>query len=80
MPDAEQRLRLWQNTMDHNCSLTPETSLPEIAKNYELSGGAITNVVRYGAIRALQKNTDAIAGADLIKGIAKELRKEGKTV
>ena len=80
MPDAEQRLRLWQNTLDQNCSLSPETSLSEIAKNYELSGGAITNVVRYGAIRALQNNNEAIAGADLIKGIAKELRKEGKTV
>jgi SpoVK/Ycf46/Vps4 family AAA+-type ATPase len=80
MPDAGQRLQLWQKTLDHNCSLTKETSLPEIAGKFELSGGAITNVVRYGAIQALQHKRNAIAGTDLIKGIARELRKEGKTI
>jgi hypothetical protein len=80
MPDAEQRLQLWQKTLDHNCSLTKGTSLPEIAGKFELSGGAITNVVRFGAIQALQNKSTSIAGTDLIKGIARELRKEGKTI
>jgi ATP-dependent 26S proteasome regulatory subunit len=80
MPDADQRLQLWQNMLNHRCRLTRGTDLNEIAEKYELSGGAITNVVRYGAIWALQNNREAISHGDLVKGIAKELRKEGKTI
>jgi hypothetical protein len=80
MPDADQRLQLWQNMLNHRCRLTKGTDLNEIAEKYELSGGAITNVVRYGAIWALQNNRKSISHGDLVKGIAKELRKEGKTI
>jgi hypothetical protein len=80
MPDAGQRRQLWQNTLNHRCRLTEDTDLQKIAEKYELSGGAIANVVRYGAIRALQKNRKAISHLDLVKGVAKELRKEGKTI
>ncbi len=80
MPDADQRLQLWENMLNHRCRLTRGTDLNEIAEKYELSGGAITNVVRYGAIWALQNNREAISHGDLVKGIAKELRKEGKTI
>jgi hypothetical protein len=51
-----------------------------LAAEHELSGGAIANVVRYGAIHALQAGQDAISMADLRKGVGKELRKEGRTV
>ena len=51
-----------------------------LAEKYELSGGAIANIVRYGAIRALQSQRSAISQEDLIKGVAKELIKEGKTI
>jgi len=37
-------------------------------------------VVRYGAIRALHEGRMAIAHDDLVKGIARELIKEGKTI
>lgn len=80
LPDAEQRLQLWKNTLDHGCRLTADTDLQEIAEKYELSGGAIINVVRCGALWALQMKRDAISGKDLVRGIAKELRKEGKTI
>ena len=80
MPDADQRLQLWRNMLNPGCKLTKDTDLAEIAENHELSGGAITNVVRYGAIRALQNNREKISQFDLVKGITKELRKEGKTI
>ncbi len=80
MPDADHRLQLWKNMLNYRCRLTRGTNLNEIAENYELSGGAITNVVRYGAIWALQNSRKAISQGDLVKGIAKELRKEGKTI
>jgi hypothetical protein len=80
MPDADQRLQLWENMLNPHCRLTEGTDLNQIAEKYEISGGAITNVVRYGAIWALQNKRRAISHSDLVKGIAKELRKEGKTI
>lgn len=80
LPDAEHRLRLWQGYFKGNCRLEEGADLASLAEEYALSGGAIANVVRYGAIRALHRGRDAIAQEDLVKGIAKELIKEGKTI
>lgn len=80
MPDAEQRLQLWEGMLNGKCRVTNGASLHTLAEKYELSGGAITNVVRYGAIRALQMKKNTISLSDLVKGITKELRKEGKTI
>jgi hypothetical protein len=79
MPDADQRLRLWEGMVRHTRRLAADVDLPRIAEAHELSGGAIANVVRYGAIRALQMNRTLIGAADLQQGIVKELRKEGRT-
>jgi hypothetical protein len=80
MPDPDHRLRLWKNTLNGRCQLSDDIGLEELAEKYELSGGAITNVVRYSAIRTLQENRGYISHTDLLKGITKELMKEGRTV
>lgn len=80
LPDAEHRLRLWQGYFKGKCRLEDRVDLADLAEEYALSGGAIANVVRYGAIRALHMGRDAISHEDLVKGIAKELIKEGKTL
>ena len=80
MPDAEQRLRLWEGMVRHTGRLDAEVDLRELAERHELAGGAIANVVRFGAINAMQAGRERILAADLRKGIAKELRKEGRTV
>ena len=45
-----------------------------------MSGGAIANVVRAAAIAALQGGRQTLKASDLLLGIGKELRKEGRTV
>jgi hypothetical protein len=80
LPDVSQRHRLWENTLNGRSGLADGVDLKHLANEYELSGGAITNVVRYGAISALQMNRSNINRDDLVKGVTKELRKEGKTV
>ncbi|HXU93155.1 MAG TPA: ATP-binding protein [Gallionella sp.] len=80
LPDAEHRLQLWEGYFKGNCRLEDGVNLGELAEEYVLAGGAIANVVRYGAIRALQMGRNAISRDDLVKGIAKELIKEGKTI
>jgi hypothetical protein len=79
MPDAEQRLRLWEGMVQHTRRLADDVNLVQLAEDHELSGGAIANVVRFGAISALQAQRSLITAADLNKGIVKELRKEGRT-
>ena len=80
LPDVAQRQQLWENTLNGRAGLAEGVDLAHLASSYELSGGAITNVVRYGAISALQMNRTSINRDDLVKGVTKELRKEGKTV
>ena len=80
MPDAEQRLRLWQGMVGGGRRLAANVDLALLAREHELAGGAIANVVRFGALAALQAGRDMIAASDLRKGIAKELRKEGRTL
>lgn len=78
MPDAGQRLQLWQGMLDAR-HLEHDVDLAAIAERHELSGGAIANVVRYGAIRAAQRGSERVAAADLMGGVVRELRKEGRT-
>ena len=79
MPDAEQRRLLWEGMVRHTGRLADDVDLQGLAERHELSGGAIANVVRFGALGALQGGRERIEMADLRRGIAKELRKEGRT-
>lgn len=79
MPDAEQRLRLWTGMLRRADRLEPALDLRALAERYELSGGAIANVIRYGAIRAVQTGREHIRASDLARGAVRELRKEGRT-
>ena len=78
MPGPEQRERLWRETFSHKTVLEPDIDLKEIAKKHELSGGSILNVVRYCSLMAMGRGSDVIRGKELIEGIRKEFRKEGK--
>ena len=79
MPDRDLRLRLWKGLEGSGCRFQKDVDLEVIAERYQLSGGAILNVVRHGAIRALDRGDPAIGVSDLVDGIRKELRKEGRT-
>ena len=80
LPDAQQRLRLWQNGFSIKTQFEENMDLRSIAEKYELSGGSITNVVRYASLQALKRGTTNILQQDIIVGIRKEFGKEGKTV
>ncbi|MPY23408.1 ATP-binding protein [Shewanella sp. YLB-07] len=80
MPDAEQRYQLWLNMLNGHYPEGETDSLRDIAEKHELAGGAIANVIRYAAISAVQSGYEKIDHHDLCIGIAKELRKEGRTI
>jgi hypothetical protein len=79
LPDAEQRLRLWQGMLGPE-RLGPDVDLPALAEAHPLAGGPMANVVRYAALRAAQTQRAQVSKADLLAGIAREQLKNGKTL
>jgi hypothetical protein len=80
MPDQQQRLQLWENMLPEKWLENSNANLKKIANEYELAGGAIANVIRYTALKLLQKNKNTIDHELLLEGIRKELSKDGKIV
>lgn len=80
MPSVAERQQLWRNSFSERASIAEDVRLADIAAKYELSGGAIMNVVRYASLMALEKDTNVIDREDVIGGIRRELQKEGKTL
>jgi hypothetical protein len=81
IPNAEQRLRLWKdNFHDKPYRLAPDVKLEKLARDYEMSGGSIVNVLRYACLQAVTREPQVIRQEDMVAGIRRELRKEGKFV
>lgn len=80
LPDETERLRLWKNLLPNPSLLAADVDLAFLAEKYELSGGSLTNVIRYAAIRATRMKRQQLEQADLLQGINKELLKEGRTL
>jgi AAA+ superfamily predicted ATPase len=80
MPDADQRLRLWHGLLPQKERLAADVDLEAIAEQHELSGGAILNVLRFAVLQAARNGAAQIGAGHLRTALAKELRKEGRTV
>ncbi|HEU4718442.1 MAG TPA: ATP-binding protein [Bacteroidia bacterium] len=80
MPRPSERLLLWQKAFSDRTVLEPAIRLDEISMQYEISGGAMMNVVRYCSLMALRRGGNTILLSDLEEGIRREYRKEGRTV
>ncbi len=78
-PSHNLRLKLWKNTFN-KFEFDDDVELKDIAKNYELTGGTIINILSYVSLRAAEKGSKTISKKDIIQGIRKEFRKEGKTI
>jgi len=80
MPSSTQRILLWKNAFSSSSIFESSINFDEIAEKYEISGGAISNVVRFCSLKAYKRPDKMIKKVDLITGIKKELHKEGKVV
>lgn len=79
-PGVNERLQLWENYLPKSVKTEQKILMNEIAKNYELSGANIVNVIQYVGLKTIAKNADTIRYSDLISGIQKEYKKEGKMI
>jgi hypothetical protein len=79
MPAFKQRLRLWQDHFrDKPYRLAADVDLEALARDHELSGGSIVNVLRYVCLQAVARDSDEIQSADLQRAVRAERHKEGK--
>ena len=77
MPDAAARRRLWLDSFGgEGFGLDPEIDFAGIAEKYEMSGGAILNVLRYAALLAAERQPPTILNRDVVSGVRRELRKD----
>lgn len=77
LPRPEERLLLWQQALPAQAAQSPDLDTHTLAQRYELSGGAIVNAIRFAALRALD-NGGVMKQEDLVEGVERELRKEGR--
>ena len=80
IPDAQDRLRIWQKAFPRKVKLDKDIDLMRIAEEYELSGSNIMNVVQYACLQALARKSNLINNRDILGGIRKEFSKEGKMI
>lgn len=80
MPDARQRLQLWQNIFSGQIKPDPSLDLERLAEEYELSRASIANVFQSSVLLATKEGRKEISKADIMQGIRKEYRKLGKKV
>jgi hypothetical protein len=81
MPGPELRLRLWRdNFEDKPYPLAADVDLETLAREHELAGGSIVNVLRHACLKAVVRKPPEIRGHDLFQGIRRELHKEGRSL
>ena len=79
IPTPQLRLALWRKTFDQ-LPLASDVDFNRIAQEYEITGGAIVNVLRHCAIKSVERPDRMVMQKDIITGIRREFRKEGKTI
>lgn len=77
-PQPEQRYELLRKSFPSKVKLEKDVNLEAIAANYELTGSHIINAVQYICLNALEKGNYSISQNDIVKGVKRELEKEGR--
>ena len=78
LPRADERLRLWQQSLPAAVQLDATVSLPDIAARHALAGAEIVNCVRAACLLALDAGGSLITDAMLQRAIRRELAKDGR--
>jgi adenylate kinase family enzyme len=79
MPSQKERARLWRKILPEPEILDPAIDVEALATEFEVSGGAIINVVHFALLMACRRGDSTLALRDLHRGIRREFLKSGKT-
>ena len=77
IPSTKQRKILWENALSGLVELDNKI-INDIAKNYEISGGSIKNVIQYAYLKSINNNSKITKNL-ILMGIRRELNKDGKS-
>jgi AAA+ superfamily predicted ATPase len=77
-PKAEDRLALWQKSIPENLQMGKDLILKDIADGFELTGSHIINIIQYISLISLETKNSILTKELMVKGIRRELEKEGK--
>lgn len=80
LPGPEERVRLWRGAFSQTSRLDTDVDLESIAGQFEISGGAIVNVLRSASLLTLRNGRNSIQSHDILHAIRREFRKDGKAV
>ena len=79
MPDAAERLALWIGAFSGlPAGMAGEVDFPALARDHELAGGSIVNVLRHVSLAAVSRDPPGLKESDVRLGIMRELAKEGR--
>jgi AAA+ superfamily predicted ATPase len=78
LPRAAERELLWRRALPQRARLADDVDLSAIARDHELSGGAIVNIVRQVCLAAIAEGSRPISASDLALAIKREMSKEGR--
>ncbi|MCR9014581.1 ATP-binding protein [Aquiflexum gelatinilyticum] len=77
-PKAEDRLALWKKSIPENLQMGQDLILKDIADGFELTGSHILNIIQYISLVSLDTKNSILTKELMVKGIRRELEKEGK--
>ena len=77
-PKEAERIQLWQKAFPSAVQIADNLDLNQIAKDYELTGASIMNIVQFVCLKALGEERNTIYTQDIRQGISREFSKEGK--
>ena len=78
-PDAKARKEIWQKMFPKKMPLDSDVDFDFLAKQFEISGGNIKNVVMSAAFMAASEN-EKVGMKHIIKSLEYEIKKQGKMV
>ncbi len=79
LPNAKDRLRIWQGVWPHETPLSPELNLNFMSRRFELSGGNIKNIALAAAFLAADDG-GMVKMKHLMRATQREYQKMGKVV
>ena len=77
-PDANLRELIWRKSLPEAIKTDKHLDINEVAVRYKLTGGNIINVVHYASLRSMHEKKELITLRNILKGIKREVEKEGK--
>jgi AAA+ superfamily predicted ATPase len=80
LPNAAERLLLWQKAMPASLLIDDSVDLEELSKQYEMSGASILNAMQFASLAAFANKNKSITKLHLIDGIRKEFVKDDKSI